>query len=66
VGEGWTSGLASLGLPELPWQHCSAWLDPELPATYQVVKAVLAEIGAVFPGPYIFIGGDEPFGMPED
>jgi hexosaminidase len=47
-------------------KHCSAWLDPELPATYQVVKAVLAEIGAVFPGPYIFIGGDEPFGMPED
>lgn len=43
----------------------SAWLDPELPATYQVVEAVLAEIASVFPGPYIFIGADEPFGMPD-
>jgi hexosaminidase len=45
--------------------HRSAWLDPELPATYQVVEAVLAEIAGVFPGPYIFIGADEPFGMPD-
>jgi hexosaminidase len=44
----------------------SAWLDPELPATYQAVEAVLAEIASVFPGPYIFIGADEPFGMPDE
>ena len=44
----------------------SAWLDPELPATYQTVEAVLAEIAGVFPGPYIFIGADEPFGMPDE
>ena len=44
----------------------SAWLDPELPATYRVVKAVLAEIANLFPGPYIFIGADEPFGMPDE
>jgi hypothetical protein len=42
----------------------SVWLDPELPATYQVVEPVLAEIASVFPGPYIFI--DEPFGMPDE
>jgi hexosaminidase len=44
----------------------SAWLDPELPATYKVVEAVLAEIASVFSGPYIFIGADEPFGMPDE
>jgi len=47
-------------------KHRSAWLDPQLPATYQVVEAVLAEIAGIFPGPYIFIGADEPFGMPEE
>ena len=47
-------------------KHRSAWLDPELPATYQAVETVLAEIAGVFPGPYIFIGGDEPFGMPDE
>jgi hexosaminidase len=47
-------------------KHRSAWLDPELPATYQTVEAVLAEIAGVFPGPYIFIGADEPFGMPDE
>ena len=26
---------------------------------------MLAEIAGVFPGPYIFIGADEPFGMPD-
>jgi hexosaminidase len=46
--------------------HRSAWLDPELPATCKVVEAVLAEIADVFPGPYIFIDADEPFGMPDD
>jgi len=44
----------------------TAWLDPELPATYQVIEAVLAEIAGVFPEPYIFIGADEPFGMPDE
>jgi hexosaminidase len=44
----------------------SAWLDPELPATYKMVEAVLAEIAKLFPGPYIFIGADEPFSMPDE
>src|SRR5262249_49628035 len=44
----------------------TAWLDPALPATYQVIEAALAEIADVFPGLYIFIGADEPLGMPDE
>ena len=69
-------GLALLRLrPELrsgrnlvrPGQpHQSAWLDPELPATFEVMDAALPELAGLFPGPYLHIGGDEPFGMPDD
>ena len=68
-------GLALLRLrPELrsgrnlvrPGQpHQSAWLDPELPATFEVLDAVLAEVAGLFPGPFLHIGGDEPYGMPD-
>ncbi|HVJ19223.1 MAG TPA: family 20 glycosylhydrolase [Polyangiaceae bacterium] len=44
----------------------SAWLDPELPATFKLIEAVLDEIAGVFPGPFIDIGADEPPGMPEN
>jgi hexosaminidase len=50
---------------ELPPHH-TAWLDPELPATFEAVHEVLAGIAAIFRGPYIHIGGDEPRGMPHD
>jgi hexosaminidase len=46
--------------------HRSAWLDPALPATYKVFEKVLAQIADIFPGQYLHIGADEPFGMPED
>jgi hexosaminidase len=46
--------------------HRAVWLDPELPATFEVVREVLADVAAIFPGPYIHIGGDEPYGMPRD
>jgi hexosaminidase len=46
--------------------HHTAWLDPELPATFEVVEEVLAGVAAIFRGPYIHIGGDEPRGMPHD
>ena len=46
--------------------HNTAWLDPELPATFEVVEEVLAGVAAIFRGPYIHIGGDEPRGMPHD
>jgi len=45
--------------------HQSAWLDPELPATFEVLDAALAELAGLFPGPFLHIGGDEPYGMPD-
>jgi hexosaminidase len=42
------------------------WLDPELPATFELIEQVLAGVAAIFPGPYLHIGGDEPRGMPHD
>ncbi|HKA82352.1 MAG TPA: family 20 glycosylhydrolase, partial [Acidimicrobiales bacterium] len=46
--------------------HRAVWLDPELPATFTLMEDVLAGAAAIFPGPYIHIGGDEPWGMPHD
>jgi len=46
--------------------HRTAWLDPELPATFGVIGEVLAGVAATFRGPYIHVGGDEPRGMPHD
>ena len=42
----------------------AVWLDPELPATFPLVEEVLAGVAEIFPGRYIHIGGDEPWGMP--
>jgi hexosaminidase len=42
------------------------WLDPELPATFDLMERVLAGVTEIFPGPYLHIGGDEPYGMPHD
>jgi hexosaminidase len=42
------------------------WLDPELPATFGLMEQVLAGVTEIFPGPYLHIGGDEPYGMPHD
>ena len=53
---------------ELPpgHKHHTVWLDPELPATFELLEQVLAGVAAIFPGPYLHIGGDEPYGMPHD
>ena len=45
--------------------HRGAWLDPDGPATFALIDQVLAEIAGIFPGPFVHIGGDQPFGMPE-
>ncbi len=47
-------------------KHRAVWLDPELPATFELIEQVLAGVAAIFPGPYLHIGGDEPRGMPHD
>ena len=44
----------------------AVWLDPELPTTFELIGQVLAGVAQIFPGPYIHIGGDEPYGMPYD
>jgi len=46
--------------------HRAVWLDPELPATFELVGEVLAGVAAIFLSPYLHIGGDEPYGMPRD
>jgi hexosaminidase len=46
--------------------HCTAWLDPQLPVTFSVVEEVVAGVAAIFRGPYIHIGADQPRGMPRD
>jgi hexosaminidase len=42
----------------------AVWLDPELPATRTLVQEILTEVAGICPGPYLHIGGDEPWGMP--
>jgi hexosaminidase len=42
------------------------WLDPELPLTFSVLEAAFAELAGLLPGPYVHIGGDEPWGMPDE
>jgi hexosaminidase len=44
----------------------ATWLDPELPATFGMMEHVLAGLAAIFPGPYLHIGADEPRGMPDE
>lgn len=53
---------------EFPPGHAgrAAWLDPALPATWPLVADVLSGVAGIFPGPYLHIGGDEPWGMPHD
>ena len=47
-------------------RHRAVWLDPELPATFALMEQVLAGVAAIFPGPYLHIGADEPRGMPHE
>ena len=44
----------------------AVWLDPELPATFELMEQVLGGVAAIFPGPYLHIGADEPRGMPDE
>src|SRR5207302_1382067 len=44
----------------------AVWLDPDLPATFELMEQVLAGLAVIFPGPYLHIGADEPRGMPDE
>jgi hexosaminidase len=46
--------------------HRAVWLDPDVPATFEVIEQVLTEVAGIFTAPWIHIGADEPFGMPGD
>lgn len=46
--------------------HRSAWLDPELPGTMDAISEAFAELAQIFPGPFVHVGGDEAWRMPED
>jgi hexosaminidase len=44
----------------------AVWLDPELPGTFDVMEEVLGAVADIFPSPFIHIGGDEPYEMPDE
>ena len=61
------SGRNEVDYEVLPGHRRRAvWLDPELPATFELMEQVLAGVAAIFPGPYLHIGADEPRGMPDE
>lgn len=43
-----------------------AYLDPDNPAALDFAATAIAELAAIFPSPYLHIGGDEVFGMPPE
>jgi hexosaminidase len=45
--------------------HRSAWLDPELPGTIGTIADVFAELAEICPCPFVHVGGDEAWRMPE-
>jgi hexosaminidase len=47
-------------------QRHAVWLDPDLPATFGLMEQVLAGVAAIFSGPYLHIGADEPRAMPDE
>src|SRR6185312_2885682 len=51
---------------ELPpgHKHRAVWLDPQVPATFELIEEVLAGVAGIFPSPYIHLGADELRGMP--
>lgn len=47
------------GLPELTIAACGGVLNPTLEGTYTMLKGFLGEVAALFPDPYLALGGDE-------
>ena len=47
------------GMPEITIAACGGALDPTLDATYTFLSRFLAEMGTIFPDPYLALGGDE-------
>ncbi|UBU12631.1 beta-N-acetylhexosaminidase [Nonomuraea gerenzanensis] len=53
------------GLDE-PAHPLVPFLDPRAEVVWRFVADVLGEVAALTPGPYLHLGGDEAFGMPEE
>ncbi|MFE4198658.1 family 20 glycosylhydrolase [Paenarthrobacter sp. NPDC056912] len=43
----------------------AGYLDPRMESTREFLSQVFTHLAKVIPGPYLHIGGDEAFGMPE-
>ncbi|MEV5824183.1 family 20 glycosylhydrolase [Spirillospora sp. NPDC052242] len=52
--------------PDEPVHKLLAYLHPRGDATFRFVEDVLGEVAALTPGPFLHIGGDEAFGMPDE
>lgn len=50
---------AGLYQMERDWGVHKATLDPSNPKVYKFVDAIIGEVAAIFPDPYLHIGGDE-------
>ncbi|TYB53508.1 family 20 glycosylhydrolase [Nonomuraea sp. PA05] len=55
-----------LGGQDEPAHPLIPFLDPRAEVVWRFVADVLGEVAALTPGPYLHIGGDEAFGMPEE
>jgi hexosaminidase len=44
----------------------SAWLDPGLSGTIEAIARVFGELAEICPCPFVHVGGDEAWRMPED
>ncbi|WP_158642323.1 family 20 glycosylhydrolase [Actinomadura sp. WAC 06369] len=52
--------------PDEPMHKLLAYLHPRGDATFRFVEDVLGEVAALTPGPFLHLGGDEAFGMPDE
>jgi hexosaminidase len=55
-----------LGVDDDAGHFRAAYLDPERSSARRFRNDVLSELIALTPGPYVHLGGDEAFGMPDE
>ncbi|MGI5167891.1 beta-N-acetylhexosaminidase [Spirillospora sp. CA-253888] len=49
-----------------PAHELAAFLDPHAEVVERFVTDVIGQVARLAPGPYLHVGGDEAFGMPDD
>ncbi|GID61296.1 beta-N-acetylhexosaminidase [Actinoplanes couchii] len=55
-----------LGVFEPDGEFPTAYLDPNRPGVDTFLNTIVKYLAEIAPGPYLHIGGDEAFGMPDD